>query len=347
MNFAEAIQKVVRRESLTRGEMGEVAGLLMQGQATPVQIAAFLTALRMKGEAVSEITGAADAMRSAAIPLEIPDGLIVDTCGTGGDSQGCFNISTAAAFVVAGAGFTVAKHGNRSVSSLSGSADVLEALGVTIDPGVKVVEQLLRDSQMAFLYAPAFHPATRFATPIRRELGLRTIFNLLGPLTNPAHPHVQLIGLYDGAWLRPMAEALRELGILDSVIVHGQGNDEIVLSGPTQVVELVNGQIHIDEWWPEDFGLKTDPEEDLAGGTPAENAATMQRLLEGEVGPLRNAVCMNAAALIRAALRSVIGKNQSVTLQEAFALAKQSIDSRSALQKLMALKSSTMPATKS
>ena len=334
MTIDQAIHRLVLKESLSRAEMSGAMTQIMNGQATTVQIAAFLVALRVKGETVDEISGATDAMRAAAVAVRVDCALVVDTCGTGGDGLGWFNVSTAAAFVVAGAGYTVAKHGNRSVTSRCGSADVLEALDIRIDPGLGIVERQLRQIGVAFLFAPAFHPATRHAMPVRRELGIRTIFNLLGPLTNPARPQVQLIGIYDPAWLKPVAESLIQTGTRDSVIVHSQGNDEISLSGPTQVVEVVEGSIHIDEWWPEDFGLKAQPGHHLKGGSPKENADTLLAVLKGESGPVRDTVCMNAAALIRAASRSRAGSGRALTLTQAFEVAARSIDSGAARRKL-------------
>ena len=338
MTFADAIVRLVSREPLMRMEMREAITQLMSGQATPVQMAAFLVALRVKGETVDELAGAAEAMRSAAIQVRATAPLIVDTCGTGGDGQGTFNISTAAAFIVAGAGLVVAKHGNRSISSRCGSADLLERLGLPVESTPDIAETLLNEVGLAFLFAPSYHPAMKTVGPVRKELGIRTIFNLLGPLTNPAHPHVQLIGVYDAAWVKPVAQVLVALGNQDGVVVHSQKHDEIVLSGPTQVAQVKAGEVHIDEWWPEDFGVKQNPDQALDGGTPEENAGILMKVLSGESGPYRDAACMNAAALIRSAWGSAQGGKRALTLKEAFAIACDSIDSKAAIGKLEALK---------
>ena len=336
MIFADAIRMLVDKKSLTRKEAGEVMEQIMQGQATPVQIAAFLTALRMKGETVDEIAGSAEAMRAAAIPVHHDLKLVVDTCGTGGDGQGSFNISTAAAFVVAGAGFHVAKHGNRSVSSRSGSADLLEAVGIPIETTAAVAAACLKDIGLAFLYAPAFHPATKAATPVRRELGIRTIFNVLGPLTNPARPDVQLIGVYEESWVRTIAEVLVAMGCEEGLVVHGDGHDEIVLSGTTLVAEITGGQVCMRTWKPADFGLAPHKAASLSGGTADENAKILMQILEGQPGVFREAVCVNAAALIRAATR--LGQKKTMTLKEAYQAATESIDRKQALGKLETLK---------
>ena len=338
MTFAEAIRKLADKQSLTRKEAGEAMGHIMQGQATAVQIAAFLTALRMKGETVDEIAGSAEAMRAAAIPVRHDSTLVVDTCGTGGDGKGSFNISTAAAFVVAGAGFRVAKHGNRSVSSRSGSADLLEAVGITVETTAAVAETCLKEIGLAFLFAPSFHPATKAVSPVRRELGIRTIFNVLGPLTNPARPDVQLIGVYDEAWVRPIADVLIAMGCDEGLVVHGHGHDEIVLSGPTLVAEIVNSQVHMRTWKPADFGLAPHKTASLNGGTADYNAKILMQVLEGQPGVFREAVCVNAAALIRSATR--LGQKKTITLSEAYRIAIDSVDRKLALGKLGQLKDS-------
>lgn len=333
ITLAQAIQRVAARESLSREETREVAGRFMSGEASPAQIAALLMALRVRGETVDEITGAAEAMRDAALHVRCGKRPVVDTCGTGGDGKGSFNISTAAAFIAAGAGLTVAKHGNRSVSSRSGSADLLEALGFPVESDVETAETCLREIGLAFLFAPSFHPAMKHAMPVRKELGIRTVFNLLGPLTNPAGPEVQLIGVYDPALVRPMAEVLVRLGVEEGLVVHGRGHDEIVLSGPTQVAEIRQGVVHADEWWPEDFGIKTEPDEDLEGGTPQDNAKILMSILHGEPGPYRRAACMNAAALMAAASRYDHGTS-SLSLRNAYEAALAAIDRKAALGKL-------------
>lgn len=336
MTFAEVVRKLTDKKSLTRKEAAEAMGHLMQGQATPVQIAAFLTALRMKGETVDEIAGCAEAMRAAAIPVRRVSKLVVDTCGTGGDGQGSFNISTAAAFVVAGAGFCVAKHGNRSVSSRSGSADLLEAVGIPVETTAAVVEGCLKEIGLAFLFAPSFHPATKAVTPVRRELGIRTIFNVLGPLTNPARPDVQLIGVYEESWVRPIADVLVAMGCDEGLVVHSDGHDEIVLSGSTTVAEIVGGQVHMRTWKPADFGLSPHKKASLNGGTADHNARIFMQVLHGQPGVYREAVCVNAAALIRSATR--LREKKTITLKEAYQVATDSIDRKLALGKLEKLK---------
>jgi len=343
MSIVLALHKVLDRRPLTRQEAHEAVGCIMRGEASPVILAAFLSALRVKGETVDELTGAAEAMRQASVPVRTGQKPLVDTCGTGGDGKSVFNVSTAAAFIVSGAGFAVAKHGNRSVSSACGSADVLEALGVPMESDPKRAEDCLRNIGLAFLYAPAFHPAMKHAIPVRKELGTRTIFNLLGPLSNPATPTAQLIGVYDSVWLRPMADVLRKLGCEAAFIVHGQGEDEISLSGPTDVAELYQGQVRTESWRPEDFGYKTQPREEPKGRTPAEYSRTLLEVLNGRLGYHRNVACMNAAAAIRAALRTKAGGSKNLSLKESTILAQKSIDSKSALRKLEELKTALSP----
>jgi anthranilate phosphoribosyltransferase len=264
--------------------------------------------------------------------------VVVDTCGTGGDGQSSFNISTAAAFVVAGAGFVVAKHGNRSISSRCGSADVLEELGIPVESDAATVERCLSGVGIAFLFAPAFHPAMKHAMPVRKELGVRTVFNLLGPLSNPVRPNVQLVGVYDPAWLKPVAQVLVHLGCRNGFVVHGKGHDEIVLSGPTQVAEIRDGRVHLQTWTPKDFGLTRRSGALGAGGSRAQNAAALMRILQGEHSPLRDVVCMNAAAAILAATRQTRGAGRGLGLKDAFAIAQNSIDEGKALAKLKGLR---------
>ncbi len=347
MTFTAALKKLLDRQPLTRSETRDVMGQLMRGELTPAQIASFLTALRLKGETVDEITGAAEAMREAAIPVRCAAEVLVDTCGTGGDGQGSFNISTAAAFVVAGAGFTVAKHGNRSISSRCGSADVLEALGIPVEIDARTAERCLKDVGIAFLFAPAYHPAMKHAMPVRKELGVRTIFNLLGPLTNPAKPSVQLIGVYDPAWVEPVARVLTQLGCREGLVVHGAGHDEVVLSGPTQMAEVKAGHVHEGTLRPEDFGLVAQAI-DVPGGSAPENAQLLLELLEGKkAGPARDIVCMNAAAVLQAAFRARKSAPQIMTLKEAYQFAQESMAGKKALDKFKQLKealSSARPA---
>lgn len=343
MTIAAQLQKLMDRRALTRPEAHDAFAALMHGDISPVHMAALLTALRVKGESVEELTGAAEAMREAATAVQTKRKPLVDTCGTGGDGLGTFNVSTVAAFVVAGAGFAVAKHGNRSISSHCGSADVLEALGIPMESDPKRAESCLEKFGLAFLFAPAFHPAMKHAMPIRKELGTRTIFNLLGPLSNPARPNVQLMGVYDPAWLRPIAETLKKLGCEEAYVVHGQGEDEIVLTGTTDVAELHQGQVRVESWRPEDFGFKTQPLSDKPGRTPQDCARLLLEILNGRLGFHRNVVCMNAGAAIRAALRTKAGGGKTIGLKEAAVLAQKSIDSKAALHKFEELKEALAP----
>lgn len=328
MEIQSALHKVIERQDLSESEMIAVMNQIMEGGADISLMAAFLTALRMKGESVGEITGAAKAMRGKAESLKVSADPVVDTCGTGGDGAGTFNISTAAAFVVAGAGITVAKHGNRAVSSKSGSADVLKCLGVNIDADKSVVERCLEEVGIGFLFAPLMHAAMKYVIGVRRELGFRTIFNLLGPLTNPAKAHAQVIGVYDVRWTFPLACVLNELGCRRAFVVHGaDGLDEITLTSHTHVSELKSGSVRNFSIHPEQLGFTHCSKADLKGGTPDENAAVIRALLEGETGPPRDIVLLNAAAAI-----TVAGKSDS--MQSALGLARQSIDSGAAYQKL-------------
>ncbi len=326
--------KLVEKTNLTFDEARESVSEIFSGHVPASQVAGFLIALRMKGETVDEIAGAAEAMRGAATRIHLPEApVMADTCGTGGDKQGSFNISTAAAFVVAGAGFTVAKHGNRSISSACGSADVLEALGVKIDPPVSVVERCLKEIGIGFLFAPAFHPAMKHAMPVRRELGVRTVFNLLGPLTNPAGANAQVIGVFSDKMVEVMAQVLLRLGTRHSMVVHGAGHDEITLFGKTTVVEIVDGRLRRKMLTPEDFGYKRHSAVALRGGDKEENAGILRRVLAGETGPQRDAVVANAAAAILVASRAA-GHRDVKTLKQARLVAEHSIDSGAAKEKL-------------
>jgi anthranilate phosphoribosyltransferase len=301
-----AIARAAAREHLTADEMAGAVGRIMDGEATPAQIGALLLALRMKGETVAEVVGAARAMRKRAQPIKVPDGVVVDTCGTGGDGRGTINVSTIAALVVAAAGVRVAKHGNRAQSSRAGSADLLEALGVNVQAEVAAVERCLAEIGIGFLFAPAFHGATRHAAGVRREIGVRTIFNLLGPLTNPAGAKHQLIGVYDAALVEPMALALRELGSVHALVVHGAGGlDELAPAGATEVAELRSGDVKRYRLVPRDFGLDEQDPAGLAGGDAQANAAIARAILAGRTGgapgAARNAVVMSAAAALYAA----------------------------------------------
>ena len=327
-----ALAKLVDKKALTKQEAYAVMKGIMAGEATPSQMAGFLVALRNKGETAEEIAGCALAMRDAAFPLMIHSKHLVDNCGTGGDQQGSLNISTAAAFVVAGAGFTVAKHGNRSISSHCGSADVLEALGVRIDPPSAVVEQCINMIGIGFMFAPSFHTSMKHVMPTRKELGIRTIFNLLGPLTNPARAQVQLIGVYDETLLKTIASVLKEMGQKGGLVVHSNGWDEITLHGKTHVAEMSKGKVSTYAWSAKDFGLPEISLKDLKGGDADQNAARIKGIFEGKKDPASFVVIANAAALIWVAEKNYGRKKCS--LKDAVHMATHSIQSGSALKKL-------------
>jgi len=294
--------------------------IIMNGGATPAQMGAFLMGLRNKGETVEEISAGALAMRVKAQQLKAPPGAI-DTCGTGGDARGTYNISTAVAFVLAACGVPVVKHGNRSVSSQSGSADVLAALGVKVDAGIPVLERCLIQCGICFLMAPKFHPAMRHVAPVRQELGMRTVFNLLGPLSNPAAPDYQLLGVYSKAWVEPLAHVLKTLGTKAAWVVHGSdGLDELTLSGPSSVAELKDGQVRSFEITPEDAGLPRAPLEEVKGKTPEVNAKALTEALSGVESTYRNAVVYNAAA-------GLLIAGKVVDLKAGALMAKETIDS--------------------
>ncbi|RJX34854.1 MAG: anthranilate phosphoribosyltransferase [Desulfarculus sp.] len=330
----EVIAKAVQGEDLTQEEMIRAMTQIMEGEATPAQIAALLVALRLKGESVEEITGAAQVMRakSRPVPCRLPPGEpLVDTCGTGGDGAGTFNVSTTAALVVAGAGLHVAKHGNRSVSSRCGSADLLEALGVPLDLSPEEVGRCIEEAGIGFLFAPALHQAMRHAIGPRREIGLRTIFNLLGPLTNPAGADVQVVGVYDPALVEPLARVLGRLGCASAFVVHGHGGlDEISLSGPTLMARLQQGRVEKLVISPEDLGLRRAGAQAVQGGDSQRNAALTLAVLRGEPGPRRDLVLANASAALVAAGRAA-------DLLEGIKLAARAIDSGAALAKLETL----------
>jgi len=328
-DFKALIAKVALGQRLGEEESAAAFDAMMSGNATPSQMGGFLMALRVRGETVAEITGAARTMRAKAVTIDAPAGAI-DTCGTGGDGSQSFNISTATALVVAGAGVPVAKHGNRNLSSKSGSADVLGALGVNIDADVSLVRRALWEARIGFLMAPRYHGAIRHVGPTRVELGTRTIFNLLGPLSNPAGAKRQLLGVFAPEWVRPLAEVLGKLGSEHAWVVHGEGMDELTTTGVTVVAELKDGKVASFEVTPEDAGLPRATRDALRGGDPAENAARMSALLEGERGPIRDIVLLNSAgALI------VAGKARN--LRDGVALASQSIDNGQALAALRAM----------
>jgi len=327
----EAIERVVNGENLRESAMMEAMEEVMSGTATPAQIAAFMTALRIKGETVEEVTGAARIMRQKATRLDARASVIVDTCGTGGDKLDTFNISTTTAFVVAAAGIIVAKHGNRAVSSGCGSADVLEALGVNINTGPEIVEECLHETGIGFLFAPLLHGAMKYAIGPRREIGIRTIFNMLGPLTNPAGATCQLIGVYAPQLTEMFAGVLKNLGTKRAFIVHGaDGMDEATVTGETRVSELKDGAVNTYNIDPlEIFGETYDIRE-LAGGSPAENAAITRDVLSGKEGARRKIVLLNAALAIMAG-------QKAANIREGITLAADCIDSGGALKKLDAL----------
>jgi anthranilate phosphoribosyltransferase len=317
------IARVAAGETLSQDDAYAVFGAMMDGDVTPAQIGAFLMALRIHGETVDEITGGARVMREKALRVHAPLGAI-DTCGTGGDGSGSYNISTAVALVVAALGVPVAKHGNRALSSKSGSAEVLAQLGVNIDAPLPVLEQCLNTAHIAFLMAPKHHTAMRHVGPVRVELGIRTIFNLLGPLSNPAGAKFQLLGVFDGKWVVPMAEVLRNLGSERVWVVHGEdGLDEITTTAPTRVAELRDGQVREFTVTPEDAGLPRASAADLKGGDPAHNAAALRALLQGETGAYRDIVLLNSAAAL-----VVAGKAED--LRGGVALAAGALDSGAA-----------------
>lgn len=331
MNIREAIEKLVNRVNLSERETASVMTEIMTGEATPLQVAAFLTALRMKGETVDEITGAARVMREKAHRVRVESKTVLDTCGTGGDQKGTFNISTTCAFVVAGAGIPVAKHGNRSVSSQSGSADVLGALGVKIDAPRERVEACIDRIGIGFLFAPLLHEAMKYAVQPRRDIGIRTIFNLLGPLTNPAMATHQLLGLYSGELIGIIAHVLKNLGSHRAMVVHGvDGLDEISLCGETRVAELRDG--HVKEYViePSAVGLEPCRLEDLRSGGAEESAKVLRAVLQGHKGATRDVVLLNSGA-------AVYVSGNAASIQEGITLAAESIDSGKANQKLAQL----------
>jgi anthranilate phosphoribosyltransferase len=331
MDIKEAIAKVVDRVDLTEDETVEAMNQIMTGAATPLQVAAFLTALRMKGEKVEEITGAARVMREKVHRVAVKADLVLDVVGTGGDKKGTFNISTASTFVVAGAGLTVAKHGNRSVSSQSGSADCLAALGVKVDAAKEKVEECIDRIGVGFLFAPMLHEAMKYAVQPRREIGIRTIFNVLGPLTNPAGATHQLTGIYDGSLTEPIAHVLKNLGTKRAMIVHGlEGMDELSLCGPTRVAELADGRVKTYTFNPEEVGLKTCKLEQLLGGDPPQCAAILRGVLGGEKGPRRDIVLLNSGAAL------YVGE-AAKSIADGIKLAAESIDSGKAREKLARL----------
>ena len=297
----QAIQQLIETKDLSRAEARQVMDQIMSGQATDAQIGAFLIALRCKGESVDEIAGCAQVMREKATPIDTSREDVIDTCGTGGDGSGTFNISTTVAFVAAGAGLCVAKHGNRAMSSKCGSADVLQELGVDIEATPEKVGRCLDEVGIGFLFAPMLHGAMKHAIGPRKEIATRTVFNVLGPLTNPAAAKRQLIGVYAETLTDKLAGVLQELGSVRAFVVHGAGGlDEIALSGPTRVSELRDGAVQTSEIRPEDFGLQLVEPEALQGGDAGENARILRAVLDGQEGPPQDVVLLNAAAAIAA-----------------------------------------------
>ncbi|MDR5689840.1 MAG: anthranilate phosphoribosyltransferase [Armatimonadota bacterium] len=327
----EAIARIVDGASLTAEEAAAVMGEIMDGQATPAQIGALITALRMKGETPEEIAGFAVAMRQRAHRIEPQVPTFVDVVGTGGDRSGTFNISTVAAFVVAGAGVPVAKHNNRAVSSRCGSADLLEALGVPADVEPERARRAIEEVGIGFLFAPRFHPAMRHAAGPRREVGIRTVFNVLGPLTNPAGARHQVVGVYHASLVEPVARVLQTLGTRHAFVVHGDGMDELAPSGPSYVAEVREGQVRTFELQPEDAGLPRHPAQAVRGGEASQNARLALSVLRGEPGAHRDVVLLNAAAALVAA-------GTCSDLREGAERAAESIDRGAALGKLEQLR---------
>ncbi|RPH84897.1 MAG: anthranilate phosphoribosyltransferase [Candidatus Rokuibacteriota bacterium] len=340
--ITESVRRLVDRRDLSRIEAAAAMDAIMSGAATNAQIAAFLTALRMKGETVEELIGFAQVMRQKVVRIRTRGDevaaltgtdreMLIDTCGTGGDATGTFNVSTATAFVVAGAGLRVAKHGNRSVSSLCGSADVVEALGINLELPPPRVSRCLDEVGLGFLYAPLLHTAMKHVMPARREMGIRTVFNMLGPLTNPAGANAQIIGVYAAALTEPLARVLAELGTVRAFVVHGADNlDEISNTGESQLSEVRDGTVRTFTVRPEDFGMPRAAIADLRGGDREQNAQIIRALLEGEPGPRRDIVLMNAAA-------ALVAGGRARDLKDGVGLAAQSIDSGAARDKLQAL----------
>ncbi|OGX27587.1 MAG: anthranilate phosphoribosyltransferase [Omnitrophica WOR_2 bacterium RIFCSPHIGHO2_01_FULL_49_10] len=331
----EAIVKLVKGEDLSKKEIELVMEEIMTGQALPTQIAAFLTAMRIKGETLDEIAGAAGIMRRHAVKIKTRHPVVLDTCGTGGDERNTFNVSTVAAFVAAGAGVVVAKHGNRGVSSKCGSADLLKALGVNIEAEEHIVSKCIDEVGIGFLFAPALHKAMQYAIGPRREIGIRTIFNILGPMTNPAGATNQLLGVYDAGLTRLMAEALGRLGSKHALVVHGKdGLDEVTTADKTQISELKGGKVKTFDISPRDFGIKKARPEEFRGGDPAENAKITMDILSEEKGPAYDIVILNAGCAIYAA-------DKALNIKEGIKLAEESIESGAALGKLQELKEAT------
>ncbi|MBF0293128.1 MAG: anthranilate phosphoribosyltransferase [Nitrospinae bacterium] len=332
MDIKSAIARLIEKKDLAETDMVAVMEQIMTGGASEAQIGSFLTALRMKGETVDEITGAARVMREKALKVAAGSGVVVDTCGTGGDGASTFNISTTAAFVAAGAGLTVAKHGNRAISSKSGSADVLKALGVNVEAEVARVEECLAQAGIGFLFAPVMHSAMKHVAGARRDIGVRTVFNVLGPLTNPAGAKRQVVGVYSRSLIEPIASTLKNLGAEKVFVVHGHdGLDEITVTGPTDVAFLDDGKMKTFTITPEQFGMPIHSAESLKGGDAQQNAKITMDVLNGQKGAHRDITLLNAAAVICAG-------GLSKFIDDGLILAEKSLNSGNAAQKLATLR---------
>lgn len=328
----EAIELLCNGKNLTAAQMQAVMEEIMCGKADTAQIVVFLTALDKKGETVEELTAAVAVMRLHAARINTSKPIVLDTCGTGGDAKGTFNISTTVAFVVSGCGIIVAKHGNRSVSSACGSADILEYLGVNINMAPDQIEQCLEYAGIAFLFAQKLHPAMKYAMPARKQIGKRTMFNILGPLSNPAGANHQLMGVYAKRWLEPLANVMCNLGTVHALVVHGEdGLDEITNTSSTFIAETCGGKVKVYEIKPEDFGFKRAQLADLKGGDVCVNSGILLDILNGKPGFKRDIVVLNAAFAIYAA-------DKAVSIKEGISLAQESISSKKALEKLILLK---------
>lgn len=333
--FNEILSKVIDGKNLSQRQAFDAMNDIMAGRVSAVLLSSYLTALRVKGETIDEIAGSALAMREAALTFHTHQRNLVDTCGTGGDGKSGLNISTAAAFVVAGAGLAVAKHGNRALSSKSGSADVLQALGVRVDCPSACMEEALNRIGLCFLFAPHFHPAMKHAMPTRKELGFRTIFNVLGPLTNPAHARVQMIGVFSSGLVKPITQVLMKMGHAGGLIVHSNGWDEITLASPTEVGEVCQGKRRFYRLTNQDFGLPSVPASNLKTADAADNARRIMEILHGARVQARHVVVANAAATLWIAERSM--GNKRMGLKEAVKRAQMSIESGQALKKVQEL----------
>lgn len=330
----EAINKLSVGNNLEGSEASAVMDEIMGGEATPAQTASFLTALHIKGETVEEISACAAGMRKYASKVERGDMDVLEIVGTGGDKANTFNISTAAAFVVSAAGVRIAKHGNRAASSKCGTADCLEALGCNLMVEPERNAEILRDNNMCFMFAQKYHTAMKYVGPVRKEIGMPTVFNILGPLTNPAYNNYQLLGVYDESLMEPMAQALYNMGVTRIMVVHGQdGLDEISLSAPTTVVEMVDGKMSRYEITPEQFGLKRCDKEELVGGMPEENARILKDVLSGVKGAKRDVVLLNAGAALHIA--------KQISIEEGISLAANIIDSGKAYEQMEAFVKAT------